>query len=209
MLHIPIKTSGGEFSFFVFFFLDMEGHHPDIKQVLYSEADIAKKVHELADRINKDYAHAKSLVLVGILKGSFMFLADLARRVTVPHRVEFMAVSSYSGTTSSGTVKIVMDLRQNVEGAHVIIVEDILDTGRTLHYLMELMRGRGPASVECCTLVRKPAMAKVDVPAKYVGFDCAPLWLVGYGLDYNEQYRTFPYIGELSQEAIEKGKEKK
>ena len=144
-------------------------------------------------------------MLVGILKGAFVFLSDLARRVTLPHQIEFMAVSSYSGTQSRGAVKIVMDMRQDIADAHVIIVEDIVDTGRTLAFLVELLKTRGPASVECCALVRKPSAAKVAVDVKYIGFEMDPVWVVGYGLDYNEMYRTLPYIGVLSPEAIERG----
>ena len=144
-------------------------------------------------------------MLVGILKGAFVFLSDLARRVTLSHQIEFMAVSSYSGTQSRGAVKIVMDMRQDIADAHVIIVEDIVDTGRTLAFLVELLKTRGPASVECCALVRKPSAAKVAVDVKYIGFEMDPVWVVGYGLDYNEMYRTLPYIGVLSPEAIERG----
>ena len=143
---------------------------------------------------------------MGILKGAFIFLSDLARRIPHPHQIEFMAVSSYKGTQSSGSVKIVMDLRQDIADAHVIIVEDIVDTGRTLAFLVDLLRTRGPASVECCALVRKPSAATVAVQVNYVGFEMDPVWVVGYGLDYNENYRTLPYIGELSKEAIERGK---
>merc|ERR1719197_1982614 len=181
--------------------------HPDITQVLYSADAINAKNQELADRITADYKDKPGrLVLVGILKGAFIFLSDLARRLRLPHQIEFMAVSSYQGTQSTGAVKIVMDLRQNIEGAHVIIVEDIVDTGRTLAFLVDLLRTRGPASVECCSLVRKPSAAKVAVDVRYVGFEMDPVWVVGYGLDYNEEYRTLPFIGELSNEAIEKGK---
>jgi hypoxanthine phosphoribosyltransferase len=135
-----------------------------------------------------------------------VFLSDLARKITLPHRIEFMAVSSYKGVTSSGSVKIIMDLRQDIEAAHVIVVEDIVDTGRTLAFLVELLQTRGPASVQCCALVRKPSSAVIKVDCKYIGFEMDPVWVVGYGLDYNEMYRCLPYIGELSKDAIERGK---
>lgn len=183
--------------------------HPDITRVLYGAEEIAVKTRELAGRIDEDYRGVGGrVVLVGILKGAFIFLSDLCRELRTPHQVEFMAVSSYQGTHSSGSVKIVMDLRQDIAGAHVIVVEDIVDTGRTLAFLVDLLRTRGPASVQLCALVRKPSAAKVAVDVRYVGFEMDPVWVVGYGLDYEENYRTLPFIGELSKEAIEKGRKK-
>ena len=164
--------------------------------VLISTERIATKVDELAARISQDYAGRQPLLLIGVLKGSFIFLADLSRRLTLPHRVDFIALSSYGqGTRPSGEVRLVMDLRQPISGMHVLIVEDIVDTGHTLSYLTELLGARKPASLKICTLVHKPSRRQVVVPLDYVGFDIPDHWVVGYGLDYADLYRTLPYIG--------------
>ena len=171
-------------------------------EVLISEADIAGRVDELAAQISSDYADKAPLVLVGVLKGSFIFLADLARRLTIPRTIEFIAVSSYrGGSVQSGAVRLVMDVRGNIEGRHVVIVEDIVDTGHTLHYLIDLLRSHRPASVRTCTLLHKAERAEVDVTLDYVGFSIPDKWVVGYGLDYAEQNRTLPYIGIVQPEA--------
>jgi hypoxanthine phosphoribosyltransferase len=163
---------------------------------LISEQDIRQRVDELAAQISADYAEKGSLVLVGVLKGSFIFLADLSRRLTIPRTIEFIAVSSYEqGSVQSGAVRLVMDVRGNIEGMHVLIVEDIVDTGHTLHYLMGMLASHRPASVRTCTLLHKAERAEVDVKLDYVGFNIADEWVVGYGLDYAEQNRTLPYIG--------------
>ncbi|MBT8081013.1 MAG: hypoxanthine phosphoribosyltransferase [Gammaproteobacteria bacterium] len=167
--------------------------------VLISEEEIQTRVGELAEQISQDYADAGEIVLVGVLKGSFIFLADLARRLAIPRTIEFIAVSSYgTGSRSSGAVRLVMDVRGNIENKHVLIVEDIVDTGHTLKYLMGLMESHRPASVRACALVRKAERAEVDVEVKYLGFDIGEQWVVGYGLDYAEQNRTLPYIGVVS-----------
>jgi hypoxanthine phosphoribosyltransferase len=164
--------------------------------VLISEADIQQRVDELAREISRDYAGKGEITLIAVLKGAFIFLADLSRRLTVPRRVEFMALSSYEeGSTHSGAVRVLMDLRESIEGRHVLVVEDIVDTGRTLHYLIELLETRKPASVRTCALVRKQDRHEVEVTIDYLGFDIPDLWVVGYGLDYDEQHRTLPYIG--------------
>lgn len=172
---------------------------PASPEILITQADIDRRVDELARQISRDYAGEDGLVLVGVLKGAFIFLADLARRLTIPRTIEFMALSSYgmAGTASSGAVRVVMDLRESVEGKHVLVVEDIVDTGRTLHYLVELLRTREPASIRTCALVRKPARHEVDVQIDYLGFDIPDVWAVGYGLDFAEQHRTLPYIGTV------------
>ena len=165
-------------------------------QVLISESDIQARVSELADQISKDYEDFGEVVLVGVLKGAFIFLADLSRSLKVPRVIEFIAVSSYgSGSRSSGAVRLVMDVRGNIEGKHVLIVEDIVDTGHTLNYLIGMLESHGPASVRTCALVRKAERAEVDVHVDYLGFDIPDKWVVGYGLDYAEQNRTLPYIG--------------
>jgi len=164
--------------------------------VLIPAEVIGRKVTELADRIARDYTARQPLLLIGVLKGSFIFLADLSRRIPLPHRVDFIALSSYGAKArSSGEVRLVMDLRQPIEGMHVLIVEDIVDTGRTLAYLTHLLGARKPASLKICTLVHKPSRREVEVPLDYVGFDIPDKWVVGYGLDYADQYRTLPYIG--------------
>jgi hypoxanthine phosphoribosyltransferase len=177
--------------------------HPDIERVIMSQEEIQARVSELAAQISADYADDGQLVVVGILKGAFIFLSDLTRRLTVPHRVDFMALSSYGQTTTSGAVRIIMDLRVNVEARHVLVVEDIVDTGYTLHYLLNVLRTRNPASLRSCVLLSKPDRRQVDVPMDYVGFEIPDVWVVGYGLDYAESHRTLPYIGALKPEVYQ------
>ena len=167
-------------------------------EVLISEDDIQARVLELAAQISADYEDSDNLVMVGVLKGSFIFLADLARRLSIPRTIEFIAVSSYAnGSVASGAVRLVMDVRGNIEGKHVLIVEDIVDTGHTLKYLIGMMKSHRPASVKTAALVRKAESAEVDVDVDYLGFDIGNEWVVGYGLDYAEQNRTLPYIGVI------------
>ncbi|MDH3621354.1 MAG: hypoxanthine phosphoribosyltransferase [Gammaproteobacteria bacterium] len=167
--------------------------------VLISEAEIQSRVLDLAEQISADYDDSDELVLVGVLKGSFIFLADLSRRLTIPRTIEFIAVSSYgSGSRASGAVRLVMDVRGNIEDKHVLIVEDIVDTGHTLKYLIGMLESHRPASVRTCALVRKADSAEVDVTVDYLGFDIGNEWVVGYGLDYAEQNRTLPYIGVVT-----------
>lgn len=168
-------------------------------EVLISEAEIQRRVRELAAEISRDYAQADELILVGVLKGAFIFLADLSRCLTIPRSIEFMAVSSYdNGDQESSAVRLVMDLRKNIEGKHVLVVEDIVDTGRTLNFLGELLAARKPESVKTCALVRKPDRARVDAEIDYLGFEIPDAWVVGYGLDYDEQNRTLPYIASIN-----------
>jgi len=176
----------------------MSSKQPD---VLITEHDIRQRVAAFAERISRDYAGKGELVLVGVLKGAFILLADLVRRLEIPHRVEFIAVSSYGkSSVSTGAVRLIMDLRGDIEDKHVLIVEDIVDTGHTLHYLVSLMKTRRPASLRTCALVRKSERAEVEVDIDYLGFDIPDVWVVGYGLDYAEQCRTLPYIGVLHPE---------
>jgi hypoxanthine phosphoribosyltransferase len=163
--------------------------------ILISEQDIRTRVSELARDINRDYADKGELILVGVLKGAFIFLADLARQLTLPRLIEFIALSSYEEGSVSGAVRLVMDVRRSVERKHVLVVEDIVDTGRTIHYLIELLKARDPASIRTCALVRKKSRHEVEVQLDYLGFDIPDVWVVGYGLDYAEQHRTLPYIG--------------
>ena len=167
--------------------------------VLISEADIDKRVRELAAQISTDYADKGNVVLVGVLKGSFIFLADLSRRLAIPRTIEFIAVSSYdNGNIASGAVRLVMDVRGNIENRHVLIVEDIVDTGHTLAYLIGMLESHRPASIQTCALLHKAESAEVDVAIDYVGFSIGDEWVVGYGLDYAERDRTLPYIGIIN-----------
>ncbi len=167
--------------------------------VLISESDIEKRVTELAIQISGDYQDKGDLVLVGVLKGAFVFLADLSRRMTIPRTIEFIAVSSYqSGSLSSGAVRLVMDVRGSIEGRHVLIVEDIVDTGHTLKYLIGMLQSHRPASIRTCTLLHKADSAEVDIDIDYIGFSIGDEWVVGYGLDYAEHDRTLPYIGTVT-----------
>ena len=170
-----------------------------VPAVLISEQSIQQRVAELAKQISEDYSGKGDVVLVGVLKGAFVFLADLSRRLTIPRTIEFIAVSSYEeGSVASGAVRLVMDVRGNIEGRHVLIVEDIVDTGQTLNYLIGMIRSHGPASIRTCTLLHKAESAEVDVEIDYVGFGIGDEWVVGYGLDYAEQNRTLPYIGTVN-----------
>lgn len=173
--------------------------HPDIARIILSEDAIQQKVSELAEEINRDYAGVDQLSLIGILKGAFIFLADLSRQLTVPHIVDFMAVSSYGQSTTSGEVRILMDPRVPVEGRHVLIVEDIVDSGMTLNYLLRTLKGRRPESLRTCVLVRKHR-PQVESTVEYLGFEIPDVWVVGYGLDYADTHRTLPYIAELKEE---------
>lgn len=165
-------------------------------EVLIGEAEIETRVGELAQQISEDYGDCGEVVLVGVLKGSFIFLADLSRALTIPRVIEFIAVSSYGkGTRSTGAVRLVMDVRGSIVGKHVLIVEDIVDTGHTLKYLIGMLKSHRPASVKTCALVRKAERAEVEVEVDYLGFDIPDKWVVGYGLDYAEQHRSLPYIG--------------
>jgi len=169
----------------------------DICRVLISEEQLKEKVTELGAQISKDY-NGKKLLLVSILKGSVVFMADLMRAITIPASIDFMSVSSYgSGVKTSGVVKILKDLDQDLNGYDVLIVEDILDSGMTLSYLVELLKSRNPASVAICSLLDKPERHKVEIELKYKGFTIPDEFVVGYGLDYAEKYRNLPFVGIL------------
>jgi len=165
-----------------------------------SAARIAERVDQLAEQISRDYAGVDELLLVGVLRGAFILLADLSRRLTVPCSVDFIAVSRYEhGTTPTGDVRMIMDLRVPIVGRHVLLVEDIVDSGGTLEYLTRMLSARGPASLRICALTRKPDRLPTDVRLDYVGFDIPDRWVVGYGLDYENRFRTLPYIGVLER----------
>ncbi|MDH3496136.1 MAG: hypoxanthine phosphoribosyltransferase [Gemmatimonadota bacterium] len=170
----------------------------DSPKVLISETQLRTRVTELAQQISHGYASVDELFLIGILKGAFMFLADLTRALTIRHRVDFIALSSYGMKGARpGAVRLVLDLRESIRDRHVLVVEDIVDTGETLAYLLEMLAARHPASLKTCALVTKPSRRVKPVPLEYVGFEIPDAWVVGYGLDYKERYRTLPYIGTL------------
>ncbi|CAM3603056.1 hypoxanthine phosphoribosyltransferase [Occultella aeris] len=170
----------------------------DLEKVLVSEAQIATRLDELAAQIDADYA-GRELLLVGVLKGAVMVMADLSRRLHTDLKMDWMAVSSYgSGTKSSGVVRILKDLDTDLLDKHVLIVEDIIDSGLTLSWLVSNLRSRNPASLEIATLLRKPDAAKVDVDVRYIGFEVPNEFVVGYGLDYDERYRNLPFVGTLA-----------
>lgn len=177
--------------------------HPDIERVLIDADSIQQRVRELAAQIDQDYADKPRLLLVGVLKGAFIFLSDLCRALTVPHAVDFMAVSSYGMSATSGAVRIVLDLREPIEGKHVLLVEDIVDSGQTLHYLQQVLASRNPASLRTCALSRKARPQAMSVPVDYLGFTIPDVWVVGYGLDYADTHRTLPYIGTLKPEVYQ------
>lgn len=172
----------------------------DIKEVFFSKEELAKIVERLGKQISKDY-EGKNLMLVSILKGSVIFMADLMRAITVPCNIDFMSVSSYgSGTKTSGTVKIIKDLDINLEGKDLLLVEDILDSGKTLYYVSNMLKMRNPSSIHICTLLDKPERREADIKADYAGTFVPDEFVVGYGLDYDEKYRNLPYIGVLKPE---------
>jgi hypoxanthine phosphoribosyltransferase len=172
--------------------------HPDVKKILLSETVLRDRIRELGARITRDYADRR-LMVVGVLKGSVIFLADLLRAIgpEVDVHVDFVAVSSYAGTASTGTIRVLLDLRENPEGRDVLLVEDIVDTGLTLSSLTETLRARKPRSLEVCTLLDKPSSRKTPFQPKYTGFEIPDEFVVGFGLDYDERYRQLPYVGVL------------
>ena len=178
----------------------MANLHPDIEKILISEEEIQKRVVEMAAEIDRDYKDADQVVLIGILKGAFIFAADLSRKITVPHSVDFMSISSYGDlAVSEGAVRLIMDLRKPIIDQHIIVVEDIVDSGHTMNYLHQTLMGRHPASLKTCSLFKKNRDS-LEVPLDYVGFDLPDVWVVGYGLDYADTHRTLPYIAELKKE---------
>ena len=171
-----------------------------IAEVLVGVDELAAKVDELAARISADYA-GEEILLVGVLKGAVFFMADLARRIKAPVALDFMAVSSYgSSTDSSGVVRILKDLDLEIAGRHVLIVEDIIDSGLTLSYLLKNLRSRRPASLEVCALLTKPSRRRIEIPCKYIGFEIEDKFVVGYGLDLADHFRTLDFIGVLTPE---------
>ena len=176
----------------------------DIERVLYSEQQIKDKISELAKRISNDY-EGKELLVVGVLKGSVIFAAELIKNITIPCEIDFMAVSSYGNSTeTSGVVRILKDLDHSIEGKDILIVEDIVDSGVTLDYLLKYLKARKANSINITTLLNKEARRKVDIDVKYVGFEVPDEFIVGYGIDYAEKYRNLPFIGILKPEVYER-----
>ncbi len=167
---------------------------PVLERVLFSQEQLAARVEELGRQISADY-RGKMPLFVGILRGCILFYSDLMKNISVDCNMDFMCLSSYSGTASTGQVRTMLDLRESIQGRHVVVVEDIVDTGLTLDYLLNHLRSRGAASIEICCLLDKPCNRKTDVHPKYVGFEVGNEFVIGYGLDYNELYRNLPYIG--------------
>lgn len=178
--------------------------HEDLKEIWFDEDQLQDAVKDLGRVISKDYT-GKNLLLVGILKGCFVFMADLVRVITIACAVDFMSVSSYgSGTESGGAVRIIKDLDLPLENYDVLIVEDILDSGNTLNYVKDILSRRNPKSLKICTMFNKPSRRQVDIQADYVGYEIADEFIVGYGLDYSERYRNLPYVGVLKSEVYSK-----
>ena len=182
--------------------------HKDIKEILFADTEIKMRVNEIGAALTDEYSEAtangEEVVLLSVLRGAAIFMADLARATEIPLEMDYMALSSYgSGTKSSGKVKVVKDLTSDIKGKHVIVVEDILDSGLTLQFLIDYLWKREPASIEVITLLRKRTRAQADIECAHVGFECPDEFIVGYGLDYAERYRNLPYIGILKPEVYE------
>jgi hypoxanthine phosphoribosyltransferase len=176
-----------------------------VGEVLIEKESLGARIAELGAEISVDYA-GRDLLLIGVLKGAVFFMADLMRKLTIPCEVDFMAISSYGASTdSSGVVRILKDLDINIEGRHVLVVEDIIDSGLTLSYLMRNLESREPATLEVCALLTKPDRREIEVPVRYVGFEIPNRFVIGYGLDYGERYRNLPYVAVLSDDALPEG----
>jgi len=175
-----------------------------VSEVLIDPLTLHNRIHELGAQLSVDYAGARDLLLVSVLKGSVLFLTDLMRCLTIPHAIDFMAVTSYgvNARKSTGTVRIDMDLRQNIEGRDVLVVEDIVDSGLTLDYICRLLNARHPASLKVCALLSKPSRRKIDIPIDYIGFNIPDKFVFGYGLDWDELYRNLPFIGVVADGAV-------
>jgi hypoxanthine phosphoribosyltransferase len=176
-----------------------------VEEILVDRDSLDRRVSELGEQISSDYA-GRDLLLVGVLKGAVFFMADLMRRLTIPCEIDFMAISSYGASTdSSGVVRILKDLDINIEGRDVLVVEDIIDSGLTLSYLMRNLEAREPASLEVCALLTKPDRREIEVPVRYVGFEIPNRFVIGYGLDFAERYRNLPYVGVLDASLVPEG----
>jgi hypoxanthine phosphoribosyltransferase len=179
---------------------------PSISSTIISPVEIAKRVRELAQQIDDDYRNVDQLLILGILRGAFIFMADLTRQMQTPHVVDFIALASYNRNRSTGEVRILMDSREPLKDQHVLIVEDILDSGDTLNHLYHIMQEHEPASVRTCVLLRKKRDGvSTKLPIDYLGFEIPDVWVVGYGLDFDNHYRTLPYIAELNRPDTDNG----
>jgi hypoxanthine phosphoribosyltransferase len=173
----------------------------DLAKILIKEEDIRKRIKELGEEISRDY-HGRKPVLVTVLRGAIVFLCDLVREISIPVILDFLSISSYSGQTHTGIVRILKDLDENIENKHVILIEDIIDTGLTLNYILRTLREKRPADVRVCTLLDKKVRRIVDIPLDYIGFEIPDEFVVGYGMDYKQNYRNFPFIGVLKEEIL-------
>ena len=183
----------------------MTSVHADVGEVLIDQDVLRTRVEELGAEISADY-EGRDLLLVGVLKGAIFFISDLMRELAVPCEIDFMAISSYgAGTDSSGVVRILKDLEINISGRDVLVVEDIIDSGLTLSYLVRNLEAREPASLEICALLTKPERREIDVPVRYIGFEIPNRFVIGYGLDFAERYRNLPYVGVLDTELVPEG----
>lgn len=185
----------------------MKPYEAFLKEVLIDEATLQQRVAELGAEISRDYAEEDRLLLICILKGGVMFLTDLMRHITVPHEIDFLAVSSYGrgARASTGNVRIDMDLRDLVQNKHILIVEDIIDSGHTLRFVMDVLAARQPASIHLCTLLDKPSRRTIDIPITYIGFQIEDKFVFGYGLDLDEKYRNLPFIGVVDLDKLNGG----
>lgn len=179
--------------------------HKDIEEILFTEDEISQRITELGSQITSDYKEraeaGETIIMISVLRGAAIFMADLVRSVELPIEMDYMAISSYgNGAKSSGVVRILKDLSSEIKGSHVLVAEDILDSGLTLKYLLKMLASREPASIEVVTLLRKKTLQQAKIDCKYIGFECPDQFIVGYGLDYAEKYRNLPYIGVLKSE---------
>jgi hypoxanthine phosphoribosyltransferase len=183
----------------------IESLEQGVGEILIGEDDLQARIRELGAELSADYA-GREVLLVGVLKGAVFFMADLMRSLTIPCEIDFMAISSYGASTdSSGVVRILKDLDINIEGRHVLVIEDIVDSGLTLSYLVRNLESREPASLEVCALLTKPTRREIDVPVRYIGFEIPNRFVIGYGLDFAERYRNLPYVGILHPELMPEG----
>jgi hypoxanthine phosphoribosyltransferase len=183
----------------------IESLEQGVGEILIGEDDLQARIRELGAELSADYA-GREVLLVGVLKGAVFFMADLMRSLTIPCEIDFMAISSYGASTdSSGVVRILKDLDINIEGRHVLVIEDIVDSGLTLSYLVRNLESREPASLEVCALLTKPSRREIDVPVRYIGFEIPNKFVIGYGLDFAERYRNLPYVGVLHPELMPEG----
>ncbi len=179
--------------------------HNDVERILIDQASLQKRTAELGAQVSADYGPEARVLLVCVLKGAYMFLSDLTKHLTIPHEVDFMATSAYGGGLDShGVVRLMLDLKANIVGRHVLLVEDIVDRGGTISYILRLLSERRPASLKVCTLLNKPSRREFDVPLDYVGFEIPDAFVIGYGLDIDEMYRNLPYIATPKAELIQR-----